>query len=99
MDQNIYELIWILFLACIVIAIEHFIVSYKMYKYTKKKYPKVSKLIKDSTFTYRDLPYYKEIFHNSHQNDKKYSFYITLCRINLLLILVLFVTTIVLLFI
>ncbi|VVB77800.1 Uncharacterised protein [uncultured archaeon] len=93
---NLFQL---LFVIVIIVSIEELFFTYKFYNYTKKKYPKIGKVIKNSLFTYDDIPYYKQIFHNSHPNDKKYSFYISMSRINLVVIIMLFALTITLMFI
>ena len=80
-----------MFVIFVIITMEHFWFSFKMLKYTKKKYLKSYKNLKTGFSATNNIPYFSEIFRNNHKNDKKYSNYILISRLNLMVFFVIFV--------
>ena len=91
-----YNLQLISLVIIILIGFEHWLLTLKLDNYARKKYPKAYKDLTRDFGGYQGIPYYKEIIKNSHPNDKRYSFYINLSRLNLLAIVIVFIIFIVL---
>jgi hypothetical protein len=69
----------------IIFFILHFIISLKLVKYSKKKYPseygKLKRVFNNDSV---NTVYLSEIIHNSHPKDKKYNNYINWSRITII---------------